>query len=70
VDSNNTLIPFTVVGGEVTVIPEFPSFLVLPILMIATLLVAIVRRAHRSAKREAGANKDIRDALNTLEKQI
>ena len=32
------------------VIPEFPSFLIVPLLMIATLVVAIVRRRKQSAR--------------------
>jgi len=34
-------------GQEYTVIPEFPSFLVIPLFMIATLLAVIVHRRNR-----------------------
>jgi hypothetical protein len=70
VDSNNALIPFTMIDGEAPVIPEFPSFLVLPILMIATLLAAMLRRVRTSARRGARANEEIRDSPNTLNNRV
>lgn len=43
-DANATEIPCTVVDGEVTVIPEFPTVLVMPLFMIVTLVaVALLR---------------------------
>jgi len=38
------------VGQDYTVIPEFPSFLVIPLFMIATLLAVIVYRRKHSSK--------------------
>jgi hypothetical protein len=61
IDSNNALIPFTMVDGEASVVPEFPSFLVVPILMIVALLAAILRRAHTSGRRGARVKKEISD---------
>lgn len=36
--STENLMPYTTVDGELTAIPEFPSFTILPLLMIATLV--------------------------------
>jgi hypothetical protein len=47
VDSNNVLIPFTMVDGEVTVIPEFPSFLILPLFFITMLFSAIIYKKKK-----------------------
>ena len=51
-DSKNNLIPFTVVNGEVMVVPEFPSLAILPLFMIVTLvsLVAFRRWKMTDAK--------------------
>jgi hypothetical protein len=40
-DSNETAIPFTTVDGEVTVIPEFPSIVILPLLAASTLVAVL-----------------------------
>ena len=37
-------------GQDYTVIPEFPSFLILPLFMVATLLAVIVYRRKHSSK--------------------
>jgi hypothetical protein len=47
IDSNNNLIPFTLVDGEAPVIPEFPSFLILPLFFITTLFSAILYKKER-----------------------
>jgi hypothetical protein len=43
-DSNTTAINFTSVDGEVTVIPEYPTALFLPLLIASTLAVYSLRR--------------------------
>ena len=42
------LIPFTLVDNEVTVVPEFPSLVILPLFMIATLVSLVAFRRRRS----------------------
>lgn len=49
-DSNLTLISSTAADGEVTVIPEFPAALILP-LLVASTIVAIVLRKRISNSR-------------------
>ena len=43
-DSNENLLPFATVDGEVSVVPEFPSLAILPLFMIATLVSLIAFR--------------------------
>jgi hypothetical protein len=43
-DSNTTAIPSTTADGEVTVIPEFPAALILPILMVSTIVAIALRK--------------------------
>jgi hypothetical protein len=48
-NASATLIPFTAADGEVTVLPEFPPCLILPLIMMPTLLAltACRRRHHK-----------------------
>jgi hypothetical protein len=44
-DSNSTAIPDTVLDGEVTVLPEFPTFLMLPLFMaLSIIIVALITK--------------------------
>jgi hypothetical protein len=43
-DSNTTVIPSTTADGEVTVIPEFPAALVLPLLIASTIVAITLRK--------------------------
>jgi hypothetical protein len=43
-DPNATQIPCVTVDGEVTVVPEFPAALILPLTMIMTLMTIILRK--------------------------
>lgn len=47
-DSNLTAIPFTAVDGGVTVIPEFPVALVLPLLIVSTLVAITLGKRIRN----------------------
>lgn len=44
VDSNVTAIAFTTIDGEVTVLPEFPTGLLLPLLAVSAIAVISLRR--------------------------
>jgi hypothetical protein len=46
-DNTGTEIPCTTAGSSVTVIPEFPVFLMLPVLAMATIVVASYTRLYR-----------------------
>lgn len=43
-DSNVTAIPFAAVDGEVTVVPEFPMILILPVLVASTMAAVVLRK--------------------------
>jgi hypothetical protein len=43
-DSNTTMIPSITADGEVTVIPEFPAALILPILIASTIVAITLRK--------------------------
>jgi len=49
-DSEANMIPYTTVDGEVTVIPEFPEALILPLLIVLTSVAMILRKTARSTK--------------------
>ena len=49
-DNNAAPIQHTVYTSDVTVIPEFPSVVILPLLISATLLVALIRRKKHLVK--------------------
>lgn len=44
VDSNETAIAVTTIDGEVTVLPEFPTVLLLPLLMVSIIAIISLRR--------------------------
>lgn len=46
-DSNDTAIPFAAVDGEVTVIPEFPTILILPLLLASTSVAVMLRKKNK-----------------------
>jgi hypothetical protein len=47
-DPTPAAIPFTAADGEVTVVPEFPVALTLPLLVVSTLLAIMLRKRTRS----------------------
>lgn len=49
-DSAADDIEFTVENGEIIVVPEFPAFLIVPLLVIATLAAIVVRKTLWSKK--------------------
>jgi hypothetical protein len=46
-NSNVTAIPFTAVDGEVTVIPELSTVLILPLLVASTIMAVVLRKKNR-----------------------
>lgn len=50
IDSTAAQMEFEVATGEITVVPEFPAFLVVPLLVIATLAAIILRKTLWSRK--------------------
>jgi hypothetical protein len=47
-DPNSTAIPFAALGGEVTVVPEYPAALILPIFMVLALVAVILSKKTRN----------------------
>jgi hypothetical protein len=49
-DPNATKIPYVKIDGEVTVVPEFSTILILPLIMIITLTTIILRKKNVSVR--------------------